>query len=94
MTDIRCTAPVGTAVLPLCRLIRRGILVEQSGSGLIALNEEASWVFAEGSRYRLFVSYLGMDDADGYNKYNFYLYDSETHHLTTLLENTPYESFQ
>lgn len=71
-----------------------GILVEQSGSGLIALNEEASWVFAEGSRYRLFVSYLGMDDADGYNKYNFYLYDSETHHLTTLLENTPYESFQ
>lgn len=35
-----------------------------------------------------------MDDADGYNKYNFYLYDSETHHLTTLLENTPYESFQ
>lgn len=71
-----------------------GVLVEQSGSGLIALNEEASWVFAEGSRYRLFVSYLGMDDADGYNKYNFYLYDSETHHLTTLLENTPYESFQ
>lgn len=71
-----------------------GILVEQSGSGLIALNEEASWVFAEGSRYRLFVSYLGMDDADGYNKYNFYLYDSETHHLTTLLENTPYESFR
>ena len=71
-----------------------GILVEQSGSGLIALNEEASWVFAEGSRYRLFVSYLGMDDADGYNKYNFYLYDSKTHHLTTLLENTPYESFQ
>lgn len=71
-----------------------GILVEQSDSGLIALNEEASWVFAEGSRYRLFVSYLGMDDADGYNKYNFYLYDSETHHLTTLLENTPYESFQ
>lgn len=71
-----------------------GILVEQSGSGLIALNKEASWVFAEGSRYRLFVSYLGMDDADGYNKYNFYLYDSETHHLTTLLENTPYESFQ
>lgn len=70
------------------------VLVEQSGSGLIALNEEASWVFAEGSRYRLFVSYLGMDDADGYNKYNFYLYDSETHHLTTLLENTPYESFQ
>ena len=70
-----------------------GVLVEQSGSGLIALNEEASWVFAEGSRYRLFVSYLGMDDADGYNKYNFYLYDSETHHLTTLLENTPYESF-
>lgn len=71
-----------------------GVLVEQSGSGLIALNEEASWVFAEGSRYRLFVSYLGMDDADGYNKYNFYLYDSETHHLTTLLENTPYESFR
>lgn len=71
-----------------------GVLVEQSGSGLIALNEEASWVFAEGSCYRLFVSYLGMDDADGYNKYNFYLYDSETHHLTTLLENTPYESFQ
>ena len=71
-----------------------GVLVEQSGSGLIALNEEASWVFAEGSRYRLFVSYLGMDDADGYNQYNFYLYDSETHHLTTLLENTPYESFQ
>lgn len=71
-----------------------GVLVEQSGSGLIALNEEASWVFAEGSRYRLFVSYLGMDDADGYNKYNFYLYDSETHHLTALLENTPYESFQ
>lgn len=71
-----------------------GVLVEQSGSGLIALNEEASWVFAEGSRYRLFVSYLGMDDADGYNKYNFYLYDSETHHLTTLLENTPCESFQ
>lgn len=70
------------------------VLVEQSGSGLIALNEEASWVFAEGSRYRLFVSYLGMDDADGYNKYNFYLYDSETHHLTTLLENTPYESFR
>lgn len=48
-----------------------GVLVEQSGSGLIALNEEASWVFVEGSRYRLFVSYLGMDDADGYNKYNF-----------------------
>ena len=71
-----------------------GVLVEQSGSGLIALNEEASWVFAEGSRYRLFVSYLGMDDADGYNKYNFYLYDSETHHLTTLLENAPYESFR
>lgn len=71
-----------------------GVLVEQSGSGLIALNEEASWVFAEGSCYRLFVSYLGMDDADGYNKYNFYLYDSETHHLTTLLENTPYESFR
>lgn len=71
-----------------------GVLVEQSGSGLIALNEEASWVFAEGSRYRLFVSYLGMDDADGYNKYNFYLYDSKTHHLTTLLENTPYESFR
>ena len=62
-----------------------GVLVEQSGSGLIALNEEASWVFAEGSRYRLFVSYLGMDDADGYNKYNFYLYDSETHHLTMLV---------
>lgn len=71
-----------------------GVLVEQSGSGLIALNEEASWVFAEGSRYRFFVSYLGMDDADGYNKYNFYLYDSETHHLTTLLENAPYESFR
>ena len=41
-----------------------GILVEQSGSGLIALNEEASCDFAEGSRYRQIVSNLGMDDPD------------------------------
>lgn len=70
-----------------------GILVEQSGSGLLAFSEEPSGIFAEGSRYRLLGNYLGMDDSDGYNKYDFYLYDSETHHLTTLLKNTPYESF-
>ena len=70
-----------------------GIVIEQSGSGLLAFSEEPSGIFAEGSRYRLLGNYLGMDDSDGYNKYDFYLYDSETHHLTTLLKNTPYESF-
>ena len=74
-----------------------GILVEQSGSGLLALNEEAGGIFAEDSRYRLLGNYLGMDtSSDGYNSYNrydFYIYDSVTHRLTTLLENTPYEGF-
>ena len=74
-----------------------GIVIEQSGSGLISLSEEGGGVFAENSRYRLLGNYLGMDiSSDGYNSYNrydFYLYDSVTHRLTTLLENTPYEGF-
>lgn len=77
-------SPGGNRSIAVPDNFTRHYLVEQSGSGLIALSDRTGLLPAD-SRYE--VLFIGYDDSDKYYV-DYYAYDKETCRLTLLAERT------